>query len=44
MADDYATVARSWDEYVSLEKSAVFEYAFRLGARLTMEVQKDTEE
>ena len=30
------------DEYVSLAKAAIFEYAFRLGARLTMEVQKDT--
>ena len=40
--NDYATVARSWDEYVSLAEAAIFEYAFRLGARLTMEVQKDT--
>ena len=31
-----------WDEYVSLAEAAIFEYAFRLGARLTMEVQKDT--
>ena len=30
-----------WDEYVSLAEAAIFEYAFRLGARLTMEVQKD---
>ena len=30
------------DEYVSLAEAAIFEYAFRLGARLTMEVQKDT--
>ena len=31
-----------WDEYVSFAEAAIFEYAFRLGARLTMEVQKDT--
>lgn len=33
-----------WDEYVSLAEAAIFEYAFRLGARLVMEVQKDSEE
>ena len=32
-----------WDEYVSLAEAAIFEYAFRLGARLTMEVQSDGE-
>ena len=32
-----------WDEYVSLAEAAIFEYAFRLGARLTMEVQTDNE-
>ena len=32
-----------WDEYVSLAEVAIFEYAFRLGARLTMEVQSDGE-
>ena len=31
-----------WDEYVSLAEAGIFEYAFRLGARLTIEVQKDT--
>ena len=31
-----------WDEYVSFAEAAIFEYAFRLGARLTIEVQKDT--
>ena len=40
---DYATAERSWDEYVSLAEAAIFEYAFRLGARLTMEVQTDEE-
>ena len=33
-----------WDEYVSLAEAAIFEYAFRLGARLAIEVQKDSEE
>ena len=32
-----------WDEYVSLAEAAIFEYAFRLGARLTMKVQSDGE-
>ena len=32
-----------WSEYMSLAEAAIFEYAFKLGARLTMEVQKDTE-
>ena len=32
-----------WDEYVSLAEAAIFEYAFRLGARLAMEVQTDEE-
>ena len=41
--NDYATVARGWDEYVSLAEAAIFEYAFHLGARLTMEVQTDEE-
>ena len=31
-----------WSEYMSLAEAAIFEYAFRLGARLTIEVQKDT--
>ena len=32
-----------WDEYVSLAEAAIFEYAFRLGARLTIETLQDTE-
>ena len=40
---DYSTVARSRDEYVSLAEAAIFEYAFRLGAKLTMEIHKDEE-
>ena len=31
-----------WNEYMSLAEAAIFEYAFRLGARLAIEVQKDT--
>ena len=31
-----------WGEYATYAEEAIFEYAFRLGARLTMEVQKDT--
>ena len=30
-------------EYMSLAEAAIFEYAFRLGARLIIEVQKDSE-
>ena len=33
-----------WDEYVSLAEAAIFEYAFRLGARLAIEIQGDTKE
>ena len=33
-----------WSEYMSLAEASIFEYAFRLGARLVMEVQKDSEE
>ena len=33
-----------WSEYMSLAEAAIFEYAFRLGARLTMEVQSDANE
>ena len=32
-----------WSEYMSLAEAAIFEYAFKLGARLTLEVQKDEE-
>ena len=32
-----------WSEYMSLAEVAIFEYAFRLGARLPMEVQMDNE-
>ena len=30
-----------WSEYSSYAEEAIFEYAFKLGARLTMEVQAD---
>ena len=32
-----------WGEYASYAEKAIFEYAFRLGARLAMEIQKDTD-
>ena len=32
-----------WSEYVSLAEAAIFEYAFRLGARLTIETLQNTE-
>ena len=32
-----------WGEYMSLAEAAIFEYAFKLGARLAMETLKDTE-
>ena len=30
-----------WSEYMSLAEAAIFEYAFKLGARLMMETQQD---
>ena len=30
-----------WSEYMSLAEAAIFEYAFKLGARLTMEILND---
>ena len=33
-----------WSKYRSLAEAVIFEYAFRLGARLTMEVQSDINE
>ena len=32
-----------WSEYMSLTEAVIFEYAFRLGARLAMETLQDTE-
>ena len=33
-----------WGEYATYAEEAIFEYAFKLGARLAIEVQSDTEE
>ena len=33
-----------WNEYVSLAEAAIFEYAFKLGARLTHEALIDSQE
>ena len=33
-----------WGEYASCAEEAIFEYVFKLGARLAMEVQTDTED
>ena len=30
-----------WSEYMSLTEAVIFEYAFRLGARLAMEIQTE---
>ena len=32
-----------WSEYMSLAEAAIFEYAFRLGARLALEINMDEE-
>ena len=40
--NDYATVEISWSEYMSLAEAAIFEYAFKLGARLMMKPNKTT--
>ena len=37
IGDDYATVEKSWDEYVSLGEAAIFEYAFKLGMQIAIE-------
>ena len=33
-----------WSEYTSLAESAIFEYAFKRGARLAIEMQTDAEQ
>ena len=38
--NDYATVARGWDEYASLAEAAIFEYAFKLGMKIAIETLK----
>ena len=30
-----------WSEYISLAEAAIFEYAFKLGARLAIDEQKE---
>ena len=32
-----------WSEYMSLGEAAIFEYAFKLGARLMVEVMREDE-
>jgi len=32
-----------WSEYMSLSEAAIFEYAFKLGARLMVEVMREDE-
>ena len=33
-----------WSEYASLAEAAIFEYAFKLGGRIAMEILTDTKE
>jgi hypothetical protein len=40
IGDDYATVEKSWGEYMSNAEVAIFEYAFRLGAQMMLEITK----
>ena len=37
IGNDYATVERSWSEYMSLAEAAIFEYAFKLGMNIAIE-------
>ena len=32
-----------WSEYMSLAEASIFEYAFKLGAKIAIEIQKDIE-
>ena len=41
IGDDYATVEKSWSEYVSLAEAAIFEYAFKLGMNIGVEALCD---
>ena len=34
----------AWAEYISLEEEAIFEYAFKLGAQMMLEVQQSMTE
>ena len=44
IGDDYTTVEKGWSEYMSLAEAAIFEYAFKLGGRIAMEIITDTKE
>ena len=37
IGNDYATVEKSWSEYMSLAEAAIFEYAFKLGMQIAIE-------
>jgi len=41
MGDDYATVEKSWSEYMSLAEASIFEYAFKLGMQIAIETLTD---
>ena len=43
IGNDYATVEKSWSEYMSLAEKAIFVYAFKLGGRLMLETLRDKE-
>ena len=36
----YEKLHYCWDEYVSLAEAAIFEYAFKLGAQMMLEITK----
>ena len=36
----YEKLRDCWDEYVSLAEEAIFEYAFKLGAQMMLEITK----
>ena len=40
----YEKYQECWNEYVSLAEASIFEYAFKLGARLTHEALIDNQE
>ena len=37
IGNDYATVEKSWSEYMSLAEEAIFTYAFRLGMQIALD-------
>ena len=42
-AEIFEKFTACWGEYSSLAEAAIFEYAFHVGARLAMEMLKDTD-